>query len=637
MPIQFQQYIFSDLDIGKQLGLNLLVPDARSRQSLQINAIPTYNTGSNPAFAMNCTFVPNTNAYCGIATSISLTHTPMSLNYTLVVTRTGTSNISSFVIDQNVYMKNITLVRESTFAVDYQLSSSVMIVLYPSTLINPSFAYTCQVNRSMSSQMNAATYNSGTNTWQCNVTSSDKEELLTITPYVMINGTNYVISNNAATFQFARFQFVPSIIEANNDTRITVIMKDTRLPLTVPEKYRTSNFTVLLVATGYQREIQCAVNSTGGLNCQTGLFTALPYDIMAFHTISIKLNGSEVFTVSHPIAVYKQNSVALIAPLAGLHNVDTSVNIQFSASTVSVQPGLQAFFFCAVQGYPNLYFTANNTNGNRVRCDVVMNKLRADELNITLVPMLWLPSIDNSTNVTLSVVQNEMFYLMRRGITSLTNAKQSLLLRTGSELNLQFTIATYIAPLLKTKIMCYVGVSNAFNAIHLNSSADNMNHNFSCVVTDTSNGGAKPTYLVYDDGTPGASFNLSSNSIEFAFYSPIQIANLEPNVGRTNRSLPVTIKSGFYNDLFYGSDQYYYLAGVSPQLNTTLRFNATILGQGNFQVNMTHNMTEIIPFYLWLYAKGFAAQIVDDALRFRFLDSFYLIPVRYYLFFSFYI
>eukprot|EP01080_Neovahlkampfia_damariscottae_P003782 gene3782-6943_t len=587
-----------------------LIPSTKiSYNSYKVKLIPEYST-TNPTKYLSCNFDKQLQPECMIQ-DLSLTHTPMRLDYQMEVTSPHFGDVVTFSMTSNIFKSNVSILTELPYvgdAITHQ-STSLIVEFNVTKKLHPSYSFYCYIYGNKVPIVRT----SEENIFKCSFKSRGIEEVVPISLYidnVAIPGLGGIISFEDSTVQMVILEFSPSYLTFDGSQTLS-IRKNNSATFIVPSTYRGYGHQIVSTSSS---DFSCSIGAGNGLiSCSK---TTIPYQGVAdIFLLNFKMeykkystsNFGELVQIRKDLILKENHEITDIFPLAAINGTDMHIVLEFDGRALLNTLDDKISFYC--QFNQNKTLTTPLTD-RKVNCSVKYDVHKSDMIQFQ--SYFRIPSITNEDIYITTVDSATKFHYLYQSNISFSNVDQIQFFYTSKMSMFNIDISTFIPQSLRGKItgklsdLSGFAPENAFVA-----STGNLNQ-FQ-VNTSTTEGGKKQLTLWYKEND--YNFQLSTNHLEVIFAIPSLINGINPIISVVNRTTRVTISTVFDTTLDYGA------------ANFTCKYGPNETRYRNVSVaEVIHNVEEKVYVSIWMTTKGTERKItiVDEA--FYFITTDFLSP-----------
>eukprot|EP01080_Neovahlkampfia_damariscottae_P002809 gene2809-4217_t len=575
----------------------------------KLKLTPEYSS-TNPSKYLHCEF-NSLSPECMIQ-DLSLTHTPMRLDYQLQVTSAYFSDVVNFTMNSNIFKSNVTFVSALPYVGDTlkHKDSSLTAEFNISKKLHPGYNFYCEIR---SKQVPIVKNLMDERLFSCSFNSTGSEEDVRISLNIndaSVVGLSGIISNEDSIVQMVKLQFVPEYSNFPASTSLSVRRNNSVL-IAVPSNYRS--YPHKIVSTD-GNEFSCTVGSGDGfISCsKTSIPTQSAVDIylLKFKIQYQKpLSGfSDLVDVNQGLILYENHEITNIFPLAALVGNNLNLTLTFNESAMKNSFTQKIDFYCEYNTNGSL---AQKVNDKVLNCPVTYNDHKS-------IPQL---SGEKEIFITTNPSTTTFYYLTPTDI-EFSFSDQTQFFYTATNVEFHVNITTFIPLNLVGNFATKLSDVSGFSTI--NNFTTNVGNTYQFrSVTSTTIGGKKQLSLWYKQD--GYSFQLSNNTLDVVFAVKSLITGLSPVAAIVNRTNTLTITTAFDTSLDYGEANFTckYGTNVSRYATTT---PASILPGGVFSCAVTGTVEQKAFISIWMTAKGLERKITILDETFQFISSDFLNP-----------
>eukprot|EP01080_Neovahlkampfia_damariscottae_P001772 gene1772-541_t len=622
-PIQFETplTIIPEL-LFQNYSLNFSDPNLEQKvsyDSYRVKLIPEFSN-SNPTKYIQCEF-KSTKPKCYIS-DLSLTHTPMKLDYQMEVFSSYFNETSIFSVSANYFKDNITFNSELPFVGDSKThSSSKFTATFNVTKkLHPSYSYFCRV---FSEDIPITKDASNENIFTCSFNSRGIDEVVGVSFFIndsSVNGLGGIISTSDSTIQMVSLKFVPEFATFPDSTSLAIEKKNSG-SFVVPLKYRSYTYRVIST----DGEIfSCTVDGGGVISCMKNSVPLKSADIFSSNfRLQYNLNGPfiDIVVVSQGLILYENHEISNLFPLAALFGTDVNLTSTFDANALQSSLPQSPEFYCRYG--TNSSQLATVVDFASMKCTVVFNDHKSTQ--IQLKSFFKAPSLSANKEIFITKNEsNEIVYFLKAADISFSKSSQVQFFYTSTFALFQVNISTMIPSHLTEYIQVKLSDSSGYG-ISTNLTALYGNTHVFDTILRTTVGGRKDLTLWYKQDN--YQFQLSNNSLEVIFATPSLITGLSPVAVILNRTTSLTIRTAFPSTGFdYGvGTEFNCKYGVNSSRYATVA-NATSSTNGVFTCDVLSELEETFYISIWMKAKGIERKLTTIDETFKVISSDYFTP-----------
>eukprot|EP01080_Neovahlkampfia_damariscottae_P008905 gene8905-853_t len=588
-----------------------------SFDNYKVKLKPQY-VAENPERYISCNFdklIPN----CQI-NNISLSHTPMQLNYELEVSRNNGMEKEVFAITSNYFRENISFVSELPFIVDVSAhqNSLANISFTLDKKLNDGFSFYCKIFDEMKPIERDS---QELNIFKCGFLTREMEENVTISIILgnsSIEGMNSVISTEESIIQAVSLKLSPEFSTIPKKETLEIIKGDS-FTFQIPEKYVDYMFYLI---SEHGQSFSCLVQNQS-LNCmKTSLLLNSQNDI--FMT-KFKLKYSvgsfvdDLVSLNQGLVIYKNSEISTVFPLAALVGDKVNITLTFGERTMKSFGISNLQFFCE--------FGNSSVGSKKDESSLICPVSYEDHFTKIIQFQSYFIAPEYAGNKKIYITNqksNANFHYLTTNEISFADSNQLKFYYTSSPTNLKILISTFIPANLTKYMITKLSDSSGFSSSTNLSSTNGDSFIFNSLVS-TPVGGKKKLSLWYKE--KDYQFQLSNNTVDLVFATPSLITGLAPTAIILNRSTEVTISTTFPTNIDYGKNVSFSCKyGTNESVyayNTSATLDANI---GNFGCNILYSEEAKLFISIWMNVDGSERKItvVDEPLLV--IDSNFFTP-----------
>jgi hypothetical protein len=589
-----------------------------SYNQYKLKLIPEYSS-LNPSKYVYCEF-KSLLPQCMIQ-NLSLTHTPMRLDYILEVTSPNFSDVVNFTTSSTLFKDNVTFITELPYAGDSitNQNSTFTVEFSVSRKLHPSYSFYCQVY----SQNIPIVRTANEGIFTCSFKSRGLEENVAISLFIAnntVSGLAGLISNQDSIVQMVVLKFDPEFSVFQDVTTLS-IKKNNSISFVVPSAYR-----------GYAHKIvsdnadsfSCSIDSGNGLfSCSKTnipLQTDVDIYLLKFKIQYQKPSSSFVdfMNIRQGLILYENHEIGNIFPLATLVGNNVNLTLTFQDRALKNVFTQNIDYYCQYNKNNSL---SSKVNDQTLNCPVNYNDHNASVIQFK--SFFKIPSLsgDKEIFITLNESTTKFYYLTPSSIQFFSE-NQVQFFYTSTDATFLINITTFIPSNLVGFITAKLSDASGFSPVN-NFTGSSGNTNQFKTTTSTSAGGKKSMTLWYKQNDH--SFQISSNSLEVIFAVPSQITGLSPVAAIVNRTTTLTVSTVFDTSLDYGDANFTCKYGPNA---TRFASNVTavkLLG-GSFSCDVVGSNEGKAYISIWMTAKGIERKLSTTEELFSFISSDFLNP-----------
>jgi hypothetical protein len=479
---------------------------------------------------------------------LSLTQTPMRLDYLLEVTSPYFSDVVNFTTSSNLFKDNVTFITELPYAGDSitHQNSTFTVEFNVSRKLHPSYSFYCQVY----SQNIPIVRTANEGIFSCSFKSNESEENVAISLYIAnntVSGLAGKISTQDSIVQMVVLKFNPEFSVFQETTTLS-IKKNNSVSFVVPSAYR-----------GYPHKIvsenadsfSCSINAGNGLvSCSKTnipLQTDVDIYLLKFKIQYQKPSSSFVdfMSIRQGLILHENHEIGNIFPFATLVGNNVNLTLTFQNRAMKNVFTQKIDFYCQYNKNNSL---SSKIDDQTLNCPVTYNDHNASV--IQLKSFFKIPSLSGDKEIFITLNESAIkFYYLTTANIQFSSANQVQFFYTATDATFVMNITTFIPSNLVGFITAKLSDSSGFSPVN-NFTGLSGNTNQFKSTTSTNVGGKKALTLWYKQNDH--SFQISSNSLEVIFAVPSQITGLSPVAAIVNRTTTLTVSTVFDTSLDYG-------------------------------------------------------------------------------------
>jgi hypothetical protein len=581
----------------------------------KLKLIPEYSS-LNPSKYVYCEF-KSLLPQCMIQ-NLSLTHTPMRLDYTLEVTSPFFSDVVNFITSSNLFKDNVTFITELPYAGDSitNQNSTFTVEFNVSRKLHPLYSFYCQVY----SQNIPIVRTANEGIFTCSFNTRGFEENVAISLFIAnntVSGLAGMISNQDSIVQMVVLKFSPEFSAFQENTTLS-IQKNNSISFVVPSVYR-----------GYPHKIVSANTNTFNCSIVSGLISCSKTNIPPQISVDIYLLNFKIqyqkptsgfvdfMNIRQGLILYENHEISNIFPLATLAGNNINLELKFDGRALKNLFTQKIDFYCQYNKSNSL---STKVDDQTLNCPVTYNDHNAS--SIQLKSFFKIPSLSGEKEIFITLNESSTkFYYLTPGSIQFSSSNQIQFFYTSTDAAFLINITTFIPSNLVGFITAKLSDASGFSPVN-NFTGSSGNTNQFKSITSTTFGGKKALTLWYKQSSH--SFQISSNSLEVIFAVPSQITGLSPVAAIVNRTTTLTVSTVFDTSLDYGDANF--TCKYGPNM-TRFASNVTAIKlQGAFTCDVEGSIEGKAYISLWMTSKGIERKISTTEELFSFISSDFLNP-----------
>eukprot|EP01080_Neovahlkampfia_damariscottae_P008548 gene8549-372_t len=583
----------------------------------KMKLIPEYST-KNPSKLVKCDF-SSPISICSID-GISLTHTPMRIDYEIQVSSSHFSEIVNFTMTSNLFKENVTFLSELPYVGDSisQQNSKLTVEFNISKKLHPSYSYYCRI---YSNDIPSVNSESNENIFSCSFNTLGIEEVVPISLFINSteDGLGGIISTTSSMIQIVSLKFIPEFTTFE-ESKTLILSKNNSNSFIVPSNYHDLKHKII---SNLGNEFPCSINGTGIISCsKINIIEQSTLDIysLGFKVQYEKVSSifSDLLNVHQGLILYKNREIMDLFPHASKIGNNINLTLTFIQESMRNEFKENIDFYCE--------YNKNNSLGVKltdksIKCPIIYNDHQSNI--IQLKSFFRIPNLSGNKNIyiTLNESITKLYYLTPSSI-SFSYESQVQFSLTETQVEYFVNITTFIPSHLTEYFALKLSDSSGFATINNFTTSFGNTFQFRAL-TKTNFGGKKQLSLWYKEND--FSFQISSNTLELIFAKTALITGISPLAAIVNRTNTLTIATGFDTSLDYGNSnftcKYGYIGNVYENV-----VQATKLSDGKFECDVSSFIEGKPLLSIWMTSKGIERKLTLIDETFNFISSDYFQP-----------
>jgi cytochrome c-type biogenesis protein CcmH/NrfF len=667
-------------------NLSFAIPDIRTQLQFVVtyqqdtSSISVTRTSPMTTYNLLCDFTSTylINPNCTF-TSIIPDYVPIKLTFAMAVTRTNQSGTTTIALTPHYYKQEININKTLPYFTDTMstFSTPMTFTFTADVKLHPKFAFNCQRISGINILGTATVTISGTDLTQftCSFTSSGMDHTETMTllygdvltssdignyPLSLADlNTGVVASGTNGSIEFNTLSVLSPYMSATDNATFTLVYNNTDQPYIVPQKYFTSPTITVMVNEAFTK-YPCTIdpstgvvqfikntditNTAGGTNVRSNI-QSLQFSLFLDLSTAVSTPiASSTFTSRE--VLYTRNSFTSKLPRAVLRGSSASVTYTFESNTLSNTLTQIYQLFCQ-SNYTSdnkIIYPCYSPSSTILVCSVTYNTTQlVQNLYVPLFPYLKVPSL-NTSEVIISKNSYDddlsRLYYIDQGLIAQYPTNQPLFLFTQKQTSLQVQFTSTSMPntpyIQSTYIYCkydFVSGTSVFvRGAFISSSIVSpgvTSYVYNCTNTFMQGVvGRASVSLWYNENDPtGASFQISTNSIEVVYTDPINLIAVLPFATRVNLTVATTLQTSFISSADYGNASYvirYYYVNTTSIMYQYMATASSTGGYFGFSINSS--IAGSINIDLIMTTKNMNLTINSVPITFTFVDGNFFTP-----------